>query len=151
MKNQAIFTSKDTSKKLKCCLMHFLFGALRVKIFVQRLVECLQQGRLGRKTIIHDSFWPLKIITKQNYLISKPAVATLKVAKMIIAEFANRIYLYNEPSHLDLLCLPSLKSQYHTGLNKNNLKIFEDVHFCLIFGSTVMLSEQLLGEKHTVL
>ena len=32
MKNQALFSSKDKSKKLKCCLLQFLFGALRVKI-----------------------------------------------------------------------------------------------------------------------
>ena len=32
MKNQAIFSSKDQSKKLKCRLLQFLFGALRVKI-----------------------------------------------------------------------------------------------------------------------
>ena len=30
MKNQALFSSKDKSKKLKCCLQQFLFGALRV-------------------------------------------------------------------------------------------------------------------------
>ena len=32
MKNQALFSSKDMSKKLKCRLLQFLFGALRVKI-----------------------------------------------------------------------------------------------------------------------
>ena len=32
MKNQALFSSKDKSKKLKCHLLQFLFGALRVKI-----------------------------------------------------------------------------------------------------------------------
>ena len=31
MKNQALFSSKDQSKKLKCCLLQFLFGTLRVK------------------------------------------------------------------------------------------------------------------------
>ena len=31
MKNQAVFSSKDKSKKLKCRLLQFLFGALRVK------------------------------------------------------------------------------------------------------------------------
>ena len=31
MKNQALFSSKDKSKKLKCLLLQFLFGALRVK------------------------------------------------------------------------------------------------------------------------
>ena len=31
MKNQALFSSKDKSKKLKCHLVQFLFGDLRVK------------------------------------------------------------------------------------------------------------------------
>ena len=31
-KNQALFSSKDKGKKLKCRLLQFLFGALRVKI-----------------------------------------------------------------------------------------------------------------------
>ena len=31
MKNQALFSWKDKSKKLKCRLLQFLFGALRVK------------------------------------------------------------------------------------------------------------------------
>ena len=31
MKNQALFSLKDKSKKLKCCLLQFMFGALRVK------------------------------------------------------------------------------------------------------------------------
>ena len=32
MKNQALFSTKDKSKKLKCCLLQFLFSALRVKV-----------------------------------------------------------------------------------------------------------------------
>ena len=32
MKNQALFSSKNKSKKLKCRLLQFLFGALRVKM-----------------------------------------------------------------------------------------------------------------------
>ena len=31
MKNQALFSSKDKSKKIKCRLLQCLFGALRVK------------------------------------------------------------------------------------------------------------------------
>ena len=31
MKNQALFSLKDKSKKLKCRLLQFLFGALTVK------------------------------------------------------------------------------------------------------------------------
>ena len=33
MKNQALFSLKDKSKKLKCRLLQFLFGALRVEAF----------------------------------------------------------------------------------------------------------------------
>ena len=42
MKNQALFSSKDKSKKLKCRLLQFLFGALRVTVFhinVDGLIE----------------------------------------------------------------------------------------------------------------
>ena len=35
MKNQALFSSKDKSKKIKCHLLQFLFGALRVKLQFQ--------------------------------------------------------------------------------------------------------------------
>ena len=33
MKNQALCSSKDKSKKLKCRLLQFLVGSLRVKSF----------------------------------------------------------------------------------------------------------------------
>ena len=32
MKNQALFSLKDKSKKLTCCLQQFLFGTLRVNV-----------------------------------------------------------------------------------------------------------------------
>ena len=32
MKNQALFSSKDISKKLKCRLLQFLLGALRISL-----------------------------------------------------------------------------------------------------------------------
>ena len=35
MKNQALFSLKDKSKKLECRLLQFLFGALRVLTSVQ--------------------------------------------------------------------------------------------------------------------
>ena len=31
-KNQAVFSSEDKSKKIKCRLLQFLFGALRVNL-----------------------------------------------------------------------------------------------------------------------
>ena len=48
MKNQALFSSKDTSKKLKCRLLQFLFGALRGELAhtacSQRGWDLLKQG-----------------------------------------------------------------------------------------------------------
>ena len=34
MKNQALFSSKDKTKKIKCRLLQFLFGALRVNFLM---------------------------------------------------------------------------------------------------------------------
>ena len=39
MKNQALF-SKDKSKKLKCRLLQFFFGALRVKTHIENIDTC---------------------------------------------------------------------------------------------------------------
>ena len=57
MKHKALFSSKDKSKKLKCRLLQFLFGALRIKcciigiwhqvkktIFVFKMYEYLFKG-----------------------------------------------------------------------------------------------------------
>ena len=41
MKLQALFSSKDKSKKLKCRLLQFLFGALRVNDKCLALVPVL--------------------------------------------------------------------------------------------------------------
>ena len=38
MKNQALFSSKDISKKLKCRLLQFLFGILRVKVITEDII-----------------------------------------------------------------------------------------------------------------
>ena len=45
MKKQALYLSKDKSKKLKCRLLQYLFGALRVKqpVFVCPLGDPLRQ------------------------------------------------------------------------------------------------------------
>ena len=39
MKNQAFFSSKDKRTKLKCSLLQFLFGALRVKATEMKIFE----------------------------------------------------------------------------------------------------------------
>ena len=45
MKNQALFSSKDKSEKLKCRLLQFLFGALRVNTAVGSFIVAMVTGR----------------------------------------------------------------------------------------------------------
>ena len=61
MKNQALFSSKEKSKKLKCRLLQFLFGALRVKyaIVYQKLVKLpnfLTQNKDSYRLLIYVYF-----------------------------------------------------------------------------------------------
>ena len=41
MKNQALISSKDKTKTLKCRLLQFSFGALRIKDIIP---DCLRSG-----------------------------------------------------------------------------------------------------------
>ena len=60
MKNQALFSSKDESKKLKCRLLQFSFGALGVKALFLRLGHNLSSCYLNSVSptlvIIHQPF-----------------------------------------------------------------------------------------------
>ena len=46
MKTQALFSSKDKSKKLKCRLLQFLFGALRVNGEMTKIIQALSSNVL---------------------------------------------------------------------------------------------------------
>ena len=59
MKNQALFSLKDKSKKLKCRLLQFLFGVLRVKVingavFQDSQLRDLPRLRLTAKIMVMD-------------------------------------------------------------------------------------------------
>ena len=47
MKNQALFSSKDKSKKLKCRLLQFLFGALRINLYKHNSTKQKKQHGSG--------------------------------------------------------------------------------------------------------
>ena len=46
MKTQALFSSKDKSKKLKCRLLQFLLGALRVNEEMMKIIQALSSNTL---------------------------------------------------------------------------------------------------------
>ena len=57
MKNQALFSSKDKSKKLKCRPLQFLFGALRVNMeLLVLLLYILHKLYLAKIRSIHISY-----------------------------------------------------------------------------------------------
>ena len=56
MKNQALFSSKDKSKKLKCRLLQFLFGALRVNLSDRITVQGKQRRRKNKASVSMDYF-----------------------------------------------------------------------------------------------
>ena len=58
MKNQALFSSKDKSKKLKCRLLQFLFGTLRVKLCISLVTTSLHITFL-----LHISHFRTKILS----------------------------------------------------------------------------------------
>ena len=59
MKSQASFSSKDKSKKLKCRLLQFLFGTLRVKnsIEVVKVNICIYSKARKFPVAIQKVLW----------------------------------------------------------------------------------------------
>ena len=49
MKNQVLFSLKDRSKKIKCRLLQFLFGALRVKALITASDDSPQYSIVSRE------------------------------------------------------------------------------------------------------
>ena len=72
MKNQALFSSKDKSKKLKCCLLQFLFGALRVNKLMktQPLSCCLTHCILVNSSTVICWMSPFVILERQVYFVA---------------------------------------------------------------------------------
>ena len=56
MKNQALFSFKDKSKKLKCRLLQFLFGALRVKLSLKNTLLIMPRRAVVsyRQKYVHE-------------------------------------------------------------------------------------------------
>ena len=70
MKNQALFSSKDKSNKLKWCLLQFLFGTLRVKekkLLLGR-VKTQMRGETKMKNVASPESVPIHLKT---FLISQ--------------------------------------------------------------------------------
>ena len=56
MKNQALFSSKDKSKKLKCRLLQLLFSALRVNTRYMYMEVALKASRVLRNYNVWEMY-----------------------------------------------------------------------------------------------
>ena len=65
LKNQALLSSKDKSKKLKCHLLQFLFGTIRVKKNTHTKTIDIQTETYPINTI-HDLVQLYQCISSQN-------------------------------------------------------------------------------------
>ena len=74
MKNQALFSSKDKSKKLKCRLLRFLFSALRVKSVILNVITVSSFARYACKLKINLEntfyYWNLHEVAIHQYFSS---------------------------------------------------------------------------------
>ena len=73
MKNHALFSSKDKSKKLKCRLLHFSFGALRVK---GQNLQCSQYVLLSISAIATGAYEKVCILFNIAALMTQIAEVT---------------------------------------------------------------------------
>ena len=84
MKNQALFSSKDKSKKLKCRLLQFLFGALMDKLNHTCLtIYCFDKNNAhindqkGRTKDLHDYHFCIVFNGRNFWLLIPSAHITL--------------------------------------------------------------------------
>ena len=71
MKNQALFFSKDKSKKLKCRLLQFLFGALRViRKYTFGYLISIRNHTFGYLILVRNHTFRYLILTR-NHKINK--------------------------------------------------------------------------------
>ena len=98
MKNQALFSSKDKSKKLKCRLLQFLFGALRVKSVLHRNANTANFTFCLSKVILQG-----KIYFKSVHCC---------ISRQCIAVFQGSTLLYSPK--ISATFLPEHSAVYHT-------------------------------------
>ena len=76
MKHQALFSSKDKGKKLKCRLLQFLYGPLRVKLIRVLLsdypVFVCKKKKLQTKN--HTNKWFNRTETKPCFVGTDPTI-----------------------------------------------------------------------------
>ena len=111
MKNQALFSSKDKSKKLKCCLLQFLFGNLRVNVrpFSFRLlsIRIAKNCNLPVINIVDTDMWVM-INTVDN------SIVTLKCLSIGTPKTINFPFVSN--GKLIVFMCPNIQAHYNEAI-----------------------------------
>ena len=85
MKNQALYSSKDKSKKSKCRLLQFLLGTLRVK---GDKVDCHIKGNLDDHSDI------VFVLSQFGYMGTPPCFSAISTMKNNLYDFLF-VFLHN--------------------------------------------------------
>ena len=95
MKNQALFSLKAKSKKLKCCLLQFLFGALRVKS--RPHVKELHHPMKSNQQIVqvNISFYFIPSCEFNAYLKQIKVILSAVKRYRILSLVTNTIYIFS--------------------------------------------------------
>ena len=119
MKNQALFSLKDKSKKLKCRLLQFLFGALRVKSSVNSFSadQSVSSNKCGEPT-----YFIMKVDVCTTMFLKGDNVCCLKFVSLDRISVPKRCLLLKEricskgskffPLRVDLHCVYSKGKQF---------------------------------------
>ena len=134
MKNQALFSSKHKSQKLKCRLLQFLFGTLRVKAFSLSMVS-----------LTFVSKRPLTVPKRLSSFVSKRPLTVPKRLSSYIMLVKQKLSTY-------YILLKILSICYIICSRKNNIKVIKSLlkHvFCHLFLLKIFLL--LLNEQENAL
>ena len=97
MKNQALFSSIDINKKLKCRLLQFLFGALMVKFVVQTHISFYNAYFTGHLTKNSSRHWYVSHSLSDIFSViparkRRRGVGGTRGSSVLIKDFRFRIY-----------------------------------------------------------
>ena len=85
MKHQTLFSSKSKSKKIMCRLLHFLFGALRVKHTYFRISTYFEVFSLSKAPFVTKLTLASDKLTLKSVIASGPELAP-RTPRILIEE-----------------------------------------------------------------
>ena len=111
MKNQAFFSSKDKSKKLKCHLLQFLFGALRVN--TETKIPPPHVPQMTSKATRKKNESCRTFVLNHNFLMKKLEIRHRYSLLLTHKAFLQIVYIKNRSCRMNRLISPCTFMKYN--------------------------------------